>query len=362
MKYVFLLIISFPIFSFSQTLENVTDLNETVKETSGLIYLNQKFITHNDSGGKPALYEIDTISGMVTRKVIVSNAKNKDWEAICKDSEYIYIGDFGNNKGSREKLRIYRLLIADYLDTPNDTVSVDTINFNYSEQTDFTSRSHKHNFDAEALIAYEDSLYLFTKNWLNFKTNIYAIPKTPGNYEITSRDSIDIGGLITGADYNPLTNTIVLSGYTDVPFVVKIEKFPNNVFSGGKITRRSLGFTGSFQTESIASIDSSHYFITAEKDSTNPPTLYSLDIDSITPVRESIQNTSPILFPNPTTNFVNIQFDDFSFVEIYDLRGILRMSSEKKQINLSNLEGGQYFVIIHALEREKVVVRKLLIK
>jgi len=41
-------------------------LSYNVRETSGLIYLNGKLITHNDSGGEPALYELDTITGNVT--------------------------------------------------------------------------------------------------------------------------------------------------------------------------------------------------------------------------------------------------------------------------------------------------------
>ena len=353
--------LSFPMLGFGQSLENILDLEARLQETSGLIYLQGKLITHNDSSGEAALYEIDTLSGMVARKTIVSNAKNKDWEAICNDSNYIYIGDFGNNNGTRKKLRIYRLLIADYFNSPNDTVTVDTINFNYSEQTSFESKPHHTNFDAEALIAYEDSLYLFTKNWLNFKTNIYAIPKTPGQYEITIRDSIDVQGLITGADYNPLTNIIMLSGYTDIPFLVKIEEFANKKFSEGIITRRSLGFTGSFQVESIAALSSKHYFLTAEGNTPKPPTLYRFDIDSITPVNNLFQIQSAILFPNPTTNFVNIKFDDFSFAEIYDLYGTLIRRSHKKHINLSHLEKAVYIVMIYTSNKEKMVVKKLVI-
>jgi hypothetical protein len=183
MKFVYalLFVTIFPLSFYGQKITLLTALADSLKETSGLIYLNQKLITHNDSDGRPALYEIDTISGNVIRSVAVRNATNIDWEDICYDGSYLYIGDFGND-GSRKDLKIYRLPISGYLTTGNDTVTADTIRFNYSDQIDFTSSPFSTNFDAEALISYGDSLYIFTKNWGDKWTNIYALPKTPGNY------------------------------------------------------------------------------------------------------------------------------------------------------------------------------------
>ena len=91
--------LALPILTCSQQITEITQLHNSIKETSGLIFLDQKLITHNDSGGEPALYEIDTVSGNITRKVFISNAGNTDWEDICNDSTYIYIGDFGNKIG-----------------------------------------------------------------------------------------------------------------------------------------------------------------------------------------------------------------------------------------------------------------------
>ena len=157
--------------AFSQQIvfDSIAFLPNPVIETSGLIFLNDKLITHNDSGNEPALFELDTVSGEITRKVIIRNATNVDWEDICYDDTYIYIGDIGNNSGSRTDLKIYRVSITNYLDAANDTVSADTIQFNYSDQSDFTPGSNQTNFDAEALISLGDSLYIFTKNTILFK-------------------------------------------------------------------------------------------------------------------------------------------------------------------------------------------------
>ncbi|MCD4681234.1 MAG: hypothetical protein K8S00_12690, partial [Bacteroidales bacterium] len=85
MRFSLFLIIALPIVTLGQQISSVTTLHDSIEETSGLIYLNHKLITHNDSGGEAALYEIDSISGNVVRKVFISNAKNTDWEDICYD-------------------------------------------------------------------------------------------------------------------------------------------------------------------------------------------------------------------------------------------------------------------------------------
>ena len=94
-------------FLFSQeSIEVLGVLSNEISETSGLIFHNGKLITHNDSGNTPQLFEIDTVSYQITRTVTLSNVANIDWEDIAQDSEYIYIGDFGNNLGTRTDLSL----------------------------------------------------------------------------------------------------------------------------------------------------------------------------------------------------------------------------------------------------------------
>ena len=59
-------------FSLIEKYELPTDINET----SGLIFFNGKLITHNDSGDNAKLYEIDTISGSISRSIAITNANN----------------------------------------------------------------------------------------------------------------------------------------------------------------------------------------------------------------------------------------------------------------------------------------------
>ena len=152
----------------AQTTNFLTVLPDEVMESSGLINLDDRIITHNDSGGEAALFEIDRTSGMVLRKVVIENATNTDWEDICSDEDYIYIGDFGNNNGNRTDLKIYKISQEDYFNS--DTVQAEELNFNYQDQLNFSNQIYTTNYDAEALISKDDSLYLFSKNWGNFKS------------------------------------------------------------------------------------------------------------------------------------------------------------------------------------------------
>ena len=109
-----------------------------MEETSGLLYYNNKIITHNDSGNDANLYEIDPENGEITRVVTVANATNIDWEDLGQDDTYIYIADIGNNNGNREDLKIYKILKSDFISSTN--VTSQEITFSYEDQTDFSSQ------------------------------------------------------------------------------------------------------------------------------------------------------------------------------------------------------------------------------
>ena len=361
MKYIYVLFLAilFPTINFAQQISLITTLEDSIEESSGLIYLNGKFITHNDSGGDAALYEIDTLTGDVTRTVFISNANNTDWEDICMDSTYIYIADFGNNSGARTDLKIYRLPITAYLMASNDTVSVDTINFSYANQTDFTPTSFETNFDAEALISYQDSLYIFSKNWGNNWTYIYPLAKTPGTYSLEKTDSIDVQGLITGADYNQQTNTIMLTGYA---FLVEIKNFTTSHFLEGdiQILTAETPLGASFQVEGITSTPNNKYYLTAEASITGTPSLFKINFPtvSITTVPEK----TSLIYPNPSNEFIQIESDDFSIAEIYDINGTLQKTAFNTKISIEDLSKGIYLLVIKNKAGKSISSQKMMVK
>ena len=260
-------------------LVKITLLDDAVKESSGLVFLNDKLITHNDSGGANSLYQLDTLNGSISKTTTIKNSTNKDWEDIAVDSQYIYIGDFGNNNGNRKDLLIYKIKISDYLNSGNSSINNEEIKFSYSDQTIFNTNPYNTNFDAEAIISLGNNLYIFTKNWVNKWTNIYSLEKNAGTYIASKIDSINVKGFITGADYDKSTNTISLLGYeNNSNFLIELSEFKNSNFSAGTIKRYNLKVpqNSSVQTEGLSYL-LNNYYISAEKNSGNSQILYKIN-------------------------------------------------------------------------------------
>ena len=138
----------------------------------------------------------------------------------------------GNNEnGNRTDLKIYRIKKSDV--KKKTTITASVINYSYEDQTDFTATGSNHtDFDCEALIAYGDSLFLFSKDWVNNETRLYKLPKLPGTYTATKIGEFNVEGLITGAEIVADKKVIVLTGYNAVlaPFIYLLYDFTDNHF------------------------------------------------------------------------------------------------------------------------------------
>lgn len=358
--FVFLLL---PVLCMAQNLELLTMLSGQINESSGLIYLEGRLITHNDSEGAPVLYEFDSLTGNVVRQVEILNAVNTDWEDICYDDTYIYIGDFGNNNDNRTDLKIYRISRQEYLNNNNTAVSAEVISFHYSDQTDFTNTGQNVEYDAETLIPLGDSLYIFTKNWVDLNTYVYPVPKIPGDYELTKIDSLDIGGLATGADICPETGMILLTGYNILqPFVVSISGYTGNAFSQGTVQKINLQApTGySYQIEGVAVISTDLFYITAEENFLGDAALYKLDL-SLTGVSE-IQNELINLYPNPASDYFHFATTQNVMVHIYTVSGQRVKSARSTRVDIRELPEGTYIVDICGSSGKILATQKLMIR
>jgi len=238
-------------------------LPNLIKESSGLIKVDGKLWTINDSGGKAKLYQIDEKSGRIIKKVSIKGAYNHDWEALTYDNNYVYIGDFGNNRGNRRDLKIYKISRSDLKN--KKSIRAKSINFKYSDQKDFRSRPRKHNFDCEAMVAYHGKLYLFSKNWQDHKTRLYELPTTEGTYVAKYRDSFNVQGLITDASINKKLDILLLTSYSEL-LSVNVWTFTNfnkeNFFKGlsKKLTLNSLNA----QIEGVTFIDNYKAYLSSE--------------------------------------------------------------------------------------------------
>ncbi|HFB99210.1 MAG TPA: T9SS C-terminal target domain-containing protein, partial [Phaeodactylibacter sp.] len=179
------------------TLTQKAILSDVVVESSGLVFFDNQLWTHNDGGNPDKIYQIDTLTGEVIKTVIIVYSDNEDWEDITQDETHLYIGDFGNNNGNRSNLRVYKILKSELA---SGVANPELIQFSYADQTDFTPANNNNDYDCEAFFFYNDSLHLFTKNWIDNKTKHYVIPSSSGTYVANIRETLDVQGLVTGAD------------------------------------------------------------------------------------------------------------------------------------------------------------------
>ena len=348
-------------FCFGQAqIRLIHQLDAPLTECSGLIEIGGHFIMHNDSGDSPTLYVIDTLNGSVARQVSINNAEHIDWEDICHDEDYIYISDTGNNFGIRTDLKIYKISINDFLFA--DQVEAEIIHIAYADQTDFSGENAQHNFDAEALISIDNSLYLFSKNRGDFRTNIYPIPKESGTYIIEKTQSLASQGLITGATYIAEYNMVILTGLTSTnAFIIKLSELNGNDFDGANFQRYGLEMNNSHQIESIAWKGGNRFISATEGNGDGGPALYCIQLDLPSPVIENADSSPIPIFPNPFTDQLYIDYSFETEVFFYNSFGQLELISKEKTIDTSMLSNGLYWTRIE--DRHKRILKSgILIK
>ena len=374
-NFLFLFLILSYLTGFSQVnnINLLHNLPDVINETSGLLYFNNRLITHNDSGDTANLYEIDLATGNVSRIVSITNATNVDWEDITQDNTHIYVGDIGNNSGSRQDLKIYKIAKADYLSS--DTITAEIINFSYNEQTIFTSSFNNHNFDAEALSFYNSNIILFTKNWTDNTTDVYEIPTTAGNYNLSRIASFNTEALVTGSTYNASNDSFLLCGYQNFnPVIIHLGK-ENGVNLNSfdrSLEKVVIGATigNPSQTEAIALKENNEYFLSREATNTTvgatpinvPTSLFSFQSD-FSSTLSNIQYQPEVfyVYPNPTTKLFtfNKHQNIKKVVFINTLGEIARTENTPKQtVDISSLNKGIYIVKIYT--NTKVHYKKII--
>lgn len=242
--------------------KTITNLSSELTETSGLEYYQNQIITHNDSGDSPTLYFLDTL-GNIKQARTYSNMKAVDWEDITRDDTNLFIADTGNNYGDRKDLIIYKIKLEDI---NNENAPVKQLKISYPNQTSFMRGEQNHPYDAESLVAIEDNLYIFSKDWKDQTTIIYKFNKQDPIQKAQYITSYDIKGLVTGATFDGL-NTVTICGYNSnlTPFIYEVN-YRNGTFDFK--TKEEILIEGGAQVEGIISTNTNSnkesYYLSSE--------------------------------------------------------------------------------------------------
>lgn len=235
--------------------EKLAKLPNAVEESSGLVALPQQglYLTHNDAGNKPYLYEIDEQGKLV--ETLKTNLKNIDWEDLAQDSDgNIYIAETGNNDNNRRELKVYKLKLA-------NPQQAQTISFTYEDQKQYPPAKKDRNFDVEAIFYSKGSIYLVSKDrGLQATAKVYKVPAKAGKYTAKLIGSRDINAEITGADISPDESRVALLSEGKVHLFTGFSSADS--FFKGKYSELRLKDAG--QTEGIAFKDNNTLIITSE--------------------------------------------------------------------------------------------------
>ncbi|GHA72500.1 hypothetical protein [Pontibacter akesuensis] len=235
-------------------LQQVASLPNEVEESSGLIVLpDGNYLTHNDAGNKPHLYQLDAQGKL--QATFKLNLPNVDWEDLAKDDEgNIYIADSGNNNNSRRELAVYKVNLA-------QPEQVQAIRYTYEDQKEYPPKKKDRNFDSEAIFWSDGSLYLISKDRGQGATaKVYQLPDQPGTHQAKVVGSHQLKAEITGAAISPNGKMVALVSESALHLFSDFSSADK--FYEGTYEKRQLKNAG--QTEALDFMNDEELVITSE--------------------------------------------------------------------------------------------------
>ena len=230
-----------------------------------------------DSGNPPELALLG-YDGKVKGKLTVPSIINRDWEELSigpgpKDgTNYLYIGEIGDNNNQYETVQIYRLPEPTNLQTPIQAAQIDRINFRYPQGPR----------DAEAMFVDPQSKDIYVISKREQVVHLYGLAYPQNTKDLsTATDYGEIpnvgGGLanyVTGAAISPDGTEVLVRTYTNTYYWKrdKGQSIPDVMQYG---THRTLVTRVEPQGEAICfDKDAKGFFTISERASASSVNLY----------------------------------------------------------------------------------------
>lgn len=200
----------------------VRALPTILEETSGVAASRDHqgiFWTHNDSGGDPAVFAVDSTGSPVAR-VRVRGLTNRDWEDIgigpCEPGgeTCLFVGDIGDNNEHHDNIAVYRFPEPDPR-TDTITPPVDVLRATYPEGAR----------DAESLFVTEAGVHIVNKGRSD-AIELFRLPPpySPGATRVLQRvqrlapPPTSVSAQVTAAGVDPAGDRVVLRTYSSLHF------------------------------------------------------------------------------------------------------------------------------------------------
>ena len=215
--------------------------NHSINESSGLVASRTMpgiYWTHNDSGGGPFIYAIDT-KGDSVGVWRVPGVDPNDWEDISigpgpeSGKSYLYIGDIGDNDAARKYIVVYRLPEPKALSEDRKSSKAKPLLTETPEAIHLRYPDGKH--DAETLLVHPitGNIYIVTKIALE-NASVYEAA-APGDLSkpITLKRLGELklpsvfGGILTGGSVSPDGKRVALCDYFQAYEIALPEKSSN---------------------------------------------------------------------------------------------------------------------------------------
>ncbi len=274
---VFLLVISCSSKSQGKNYLVKEKLPKTLNEISGVISVGNDIWAISDKPS-PVFFRLNQ-KGKVQQEVRFKKLSVMDVEAITADDQYLYIGDVGDNTGDRKMRKIIRVALGSIGKGEKTEVAGDVINFSFADDV-LVEKKKKNDFDCEAVLSFNDSLYLFTKRRTDDRSELYVLSKKPGTQVARLVSIYDTHGLVTDAAVNKSKNEVVLIGYDkghENPFMLFFSNFKGNDFFSGKAERVELkNKKEEWQVEGITFKSDDEIYFSCEKTKDVDATLYAV--------------------------------------------------------------------------------------
>lgn len=292
------LILFTSILAYNLYSKKIVSVDPRLKEISGIEFDKYKRLwAINDGGNEAKLYHVND-KGDVGREILISNAKNIDWEDMTQNTfGHFFLGDFGNNKQERKWLTIYK--IENPIDIKTDTAEAEIIKFTYPEMDGTPITPDKRNYDLEAFVSFGRHLYLFTKNRtepFDGITNVYKVGDHAANFKAELVGSFQTCTTleklcwITSAALSPDRTKLVLLDSTSIWL---FENFKDDKFFSGDVFRIDLGIVT--QKEAVTFYDNDTIVFTDEEFVGVGGNVYTIRLDEAIKqvVKRSTSSNSP---------------------------------------------------------------------